>query len=63
MQLMQKLFANAALPTDFYRMRERAADAWWQAEMAFIADRAHYAAWFGPLDNDEAGVGMPTLQS
>jgi hypothetical protein len=36
MQLMQRIFANAGLPTDFYRMRERAADAWWQAELAVL---------------------------
>jgi hypothetical protein len=56
------MYSNAGLPTDFFNQRARACEAWWQAELAFIADRAHYAAWFGPLDNDDEGVCMPTPQ-
>jgi hypothetical protein len=40
MNLLQNLFANAGLPTDFNRTIAKAADAWWRSEM-----RVLYVHW------------------
>jgi hypothetical protein len=36
MTLLQKLYANANLPTDIGGIKLRAADAWWRAEMCLL---------------------------